>query len=102
MAAVAHLGEDPDHQVGVEIMFTADCPNVEELQSYLAAQHGVTVTATFVEGDGPAPPGFAGSPTVLMNGSNPFGGRAVEAAACALSPPTVRDVAAELQRIKTR
>lgn len=98
MTNVTHSEEVAGTEVHVEILFTADCPNFEDLHSFLAAQPGVTVTTTEVDEDGPAPRGFAGSPTVLMDGTNPFGGRAVEAAACALSPPSVAAVAAELER----
>lgn len=86
--------------VEVEVLYTSDCPNAGALQAYLAAQPDVSMTATAVVEDGPVPVGFAGSPTVLVNGTNPFGGRPVEAAACALSPPSVADVAAVLDRLR--
>lgn len=102
LADVALASDVPADRLEVEILFTADCPNVADLHSFLVAQPGVTVIATELEGDGPVPCGFAGSPTVLFDGVDPFGGRPVEAAACALSPPTVADLAAELERRRPR
>jgi len=92
---MAHAASD---ELEVEILFTADCPNVQELHAYLASQPGVTVSAVEVPEDGPVPDGFAGSPTVLIDGANPFRGELVGSPACALSPPTVAELAAELAR----
>jgi len=88
----------PSTALDVEILFTADCPNVEGLRIFLAGQPGVTVRAVEVTEDGRVPDGFAGSPTVLINGHNPFRGEPVDSPACALSPPTVAELAAELDR----
>lgn len=101
LGGVTHVGKARSDSVEVEILVTTGCPNLAELHSYLAAQSGVNVTITELEEAAPIPSGFAGSPTVLIDGTNPFGGHAVDAAACALSPPTVVDVAAELERRRT-
>ena len=85
-------------ELEVEILFTADCPNVQELHAYLANQSGVKVSAVEVTEGVPVPDGFAGSPTVLIDGVNPFGGEPVSSPACALSPPTTAELAAELAR----
>ena len=81
-----------------EIPADAILPNVEGLRIFLAGQPGVTVRAVEVTEDGRVPDGFAGSPTVLINGHNPFRGEPVDSPACALSPPTVAELAAELDR----
>jgi hypothetical protein len=48
----------------------------------------MVVTTVLVQEGQPVPDGFAGSPTVLIDGTNPFVGAPTEAAACALHPPT--------------
>lgn len=95
---MAQPGTGPD----VEILFTAGCPNVDELRTYLAGQPGMNVTAVEIPEEGPVPDGFAGSPTVLIDGSNPFRGEPVDSPACALSPPNAAGLAAELDRRRTR
>ena len=86
----------------MEILFTADCPNADELRNFLMTQPDVTVAVVEVPEDGPVPRSFAGSPTVLIDGANPFRGEPVDSPACALSPPTVVELAVELDRRRAR
>ncbi len=85
----------------VEVQFTDECPNVAGivaiLEEVLAEHPEVTVTLVTVEPEDPVPDGFVGSPTVLIDGRNYFGGGPVDAAACALHPPTPDQVAALLR-----
>jgi hypothetical protein len=84
----------------VEVQFTADCPNAPALlqrAKRLANERSdVTLLVTQLEGD-VAPEGFAGSPTILIDGSNPFGGTPTAHAACALHPPTPDQLEAVLE-----
>ena len=63
----------------------------------MASTHAdVTVLTVLVEDGRPVPAGFAGSPTVLIDGTNPFGGTPTEAPACALRPPTPDQIEAAI------
>lgn len=73
----------------IEVMYPVDCPNAVELIEYLKRRGDVDLTLTLVMMGPPIPRGFAGSPTVLVDGEDPFGSGRVEGPACALSPPTV-------------
>jgi hypothetical protein len=85
----------------VEIQFTPDCPNAQPMLQQVAqlAQQtpNLTLVATLVEPGRPVPAGFAGSPTVLVDGVNPFPGELAGQATCALHPPTVSEVLAVVQ-----
>ena len=76
----------------VEVIHTAGCPNAEPILSFLRQRAGVALTETVAVPDTPMPARFAGSPTVLIEGINPFSTGHVEAAACALHPPTVPEI----------
>lgn len=84
----------------VEVQFTSDCPNAAVLVAcveQIAHDHAdVTLRLTEVSLHQAVPTGFAGSPTVLVDGVNPFGGRHVDSAACAVHPPTVDAVEAAI------
>lgn len=86
----------------VEVQYTPGCPNASEIlertKKLESERDDVTLTITIVDGEGPTPEGFAGSPTVLIDGRNRFGGGRVEAAACALRSPTADQVEAALAR----
>ena len=88
--------------MNVEIQFTRDCPNaaavVERVTRIARERSDVTLTLTLVGNAGPMPQGFAGSPTVLIDGRNMFGGVGVDAAACALRPPTADQIEQALHR----
>ncbi len=75
----------------IAILHTAECPNVTPLiarAQQLAARHRDIDAVAILVADGEAVPhGFAGSPTVLVDGINPFGGLPSEAPTCALRPP---------------
>lgn len=75
----------------IEVVHTPDCPNVVELIDHLARK-GLTVTVTVVTSEEPVPEKFSGSPTVLVDGENPFGGEQISAPACALYPPTIEQI----------
>lgn len=78
--------------VSVELLITPGCPNAAPLADFLSGLARVTLLVTTVDSDGPMPAGFAGSPTVLVEGANPFSQETVADAACALHPPTVDDL----------
>lgn len=84
----------------IEIQHTADCPNadpiINRVHEVASTRPGVTVSIMLVEEGRPVPDGFAGSPTVLIDGTNPFGGAPTEAPACALLPPTPDQVQAAI------
>jgi hypothetical protein len=86
--------------MNVEVQFTVDCPNapavVQRAKRIADERSDVTLTVTQVAGP-PAPEGFAGSPTVLIDGSNPFGGTPIDHVACVLHPPTPEQVERALQ-----
>lgn len=71
---------------------TRGCPHAAPLAAYLSGLSTVALSVTTIDGDDPAPTGFAGSPTILVEGINPFGTESVAHAACALHPPTVADL----------
>ena len=84
----------------IEIQHTADCPNadliVNRAHEVASTRPDVAVSTVLVEAGRPVPEGFAGSPTVLIDGFNPFGGAPAEAPACALRPPTPDQVEAAI------
>jgi len=86
--------------MNVEIQYTTDCPNARPvLQRLKELAHDRADTLTIVRVAAVrTPEGFAGSPTVLIDGENPFGGVAVDAPACALHPVTVDQVEAAVRR----
>ncbi len=80
----------------VEVQYTTDCPNarpvLQRVKELAHQRSDLTLVITLVEPDRSAPAGFAGSPTVLVDGVNPFPGELTPLAACALHPPTADDV----------
>ncbi len=86
--------------MNVEVQYTADCPNaLPVLQRVKAISRGradVTLTIVFIDATDEVPKGFAGSPTVLIDGENPFGGVPTDAPACAIRPPTPDQVEAAI------
>ena len=87
--------------MNVEIQFTQDCPNaavvVQRVKQIAHERSDVTLTLRLVGNAEPMPQGFVGSPTVLIDGRNVFGGVGVEAPACALRPPTADQVESALR-----
>jgi len=88
--------------VNIEILHTADCPNsgpvVERVEQVAADRPEMTVIVTLIEQGRPSPDGFTGSPSVLIDGTNPFGEQQVDTAACALFPPTPDQVEAAIRQ----
>ncbi|MGI8756501.1 MAG: hypothetical protein ACR2MB_11695 [Acidimicrobiales bacterium] len=82
----------------IEVMHTSGCPNVADLIDHLASRTDLTVTVTLVTAEGPIPVKFSGSPTVLVDGENPFGGERSDAPSCALHPPTIEQIDRHLGR----
>jgi hypothetical protein len=84
----------------VEVQYTVDCPNaraiIRRMKELAAARTDLRLTLTQVELDGPVPAGFTGSPTVLLDGKNPFAAAPIDAPACALHPPTPDQVEAAI------
>ena len=84
----------------VEVQYTADCPHardvVRRVQELADHRADLELDLTLVERGMPAPRGFAGSPTVLIDGVNHFGGTPTQSPACALEPPTPDQVVAAI------
>jgi uncharacterized membrane protein YkvA (DUF1232 family) len=92
---------DSSAQITVEVQYTAECPHaapiIDRLHQIIRTTAGrVTAANVIVEDGRPVPDRFAGSPTVLINGTNPFDGAPTEAPACALHPPTPDEVEAAI------
>ena len=86
--------------MNVQIQYTAGCPNarpvLQRMKELAHRRADLTLVTTLVEPDRPVPEGFAGSPTVLVDGCNPFRGEPTASPACALYPPTADEVQAAL------
>ena len=82
----------------VEVQYTDNCPNAITLISHLRQRKDIELVLTRVAQNVGVPDDFAGSPTVLIDGTNPFAGGRVDAPACALFPPTVAELEAHLPR----
>lgn len=82
----------------VEVQHTDRCPNAGTLISYLRQRGDIELVLTLVNQDLPVPDDFAGSPTVLIDGVNPFARGRVAAPACALFPPTIAELETHLPR----
>lgn len=80
----------------IEIQFTEDCPNaadiVDLVQALARDRPKIQVHLRAVSEGRPIPNGFSGSPTVLIDGKNPFNAVNVDGPSCALHPPTSSDV----------
>jgi formaldehyde-activating enzyme involved in methanogenesis len=87
-------------RVRVEVQYVEGCPNAVSLIEGLGGRDEVELVLTIVGGDGPVPVGFAGSPTVLIDGSNPLGQVSVDAPSCAVRPPTLTDVEAVVASLR--
>lgn len=79
----------PESDVNIEVQYTESCPNAEVLITALREREGVNLTLTVVSDRGVVPSNFAGSPTVVIDGVNPFSDGQVDAPACALMPPSL-------------
>ncbi len=67
--------------MNITVLHTEDCPNFEpliaELQSLISGHDDITLDTTLVSSDAEAMHlGFHGSPTILVNGTDPFPGPA--------------------------
>ncbi len=84
----------------VEVQYTAECPHARSVMrrlKELADQRAdVVLDLTLVELGTSTPLGFTGSPTVLIDGENRFGGTPIDSPACALHPPTADQVVAAI------
>ena len=83
----------------VAVLYVSDCPNVSIALEHLKGA-GVDLKAVRmveVHADGPIPNGFAGSPTVLVDGVNPLGlsGDGIDVS-CSLRIATVEQLRAVL------
>jgi hypothetical protein len=88
---VAGVVNEPK-RVRVEVQYVADCPGAVRLIEGLGDRDDVELVLTLVGEDGPVPAGFAGSPTVMVEGTNPFSAPPVDAPCCAMRSPTLADV----------
>lgn len=76
----------------IEVERTAGCPHaaavIQRIEDLAARRDDLHLVVVEVGPNQPVPATFAGSPTVLIDGANPFGGTSVDTPACALHPPT--------------
>lgn len=84
----------------IEVLFVENCPNLPILLSRIEAVTcgRANVRTTRVDMGGPVPPAFAGSPTMLVDGQNPFHGPSVTSVSCALQIPSIEELKALLDR----
>ena len=80
----------------VEVLYTDGCANarpvMKRLKELAHQRDDLSLGLRLVAPTRPAPETFAGSPTVLIDGVNPFGGVHSEGPSCALSPPTIAQI----------
>lgn len=93
--------------MNVTILHTEDCPNLEpllaELRSVIDDRADVTVTTTLVRSDADAMRlGFHGSPTILIDGTDPFPGPAEPVGLSCRSYPCCADPGASAPGYPTR
>lgn len=84
----------------IEVFFVDDCPNLPVLLERLEAVTcgRASVQTTRVDPSGPVPAGFSGSPTLLVDGENPFGVGDDTSVSCSLRIPSVEELKALLDR----
>ena len=83
----------------IQVLYVAGCPNLSVLVDRLNAVTcgRVTVRMTEVDPDGIVPAGFTDSPSLLIDGTNPYGvGGASDGATCTLRIPSVAELKAML------
>ncbi len=74
------------------MQYLSDCPNLSVVLDHLedAGVDRRAIQLHEISEDGPIPSGFAGSPTVLIDGINPLGTASTEtSASCTLRIPSV-------------
>jgi hypothetical protein len=78
----------------IEVLFVDDCPNLPVLFERIDAVTcgRAAVRTTRVDPTGPMPKGFSGSPTLLIDGLNPFGGDSDTSASCSLRIPSAEEL----------
>lgn len=84
--------------MNVTVLHTEDCPNLEplmaELRSLIDGRSDVTLTTAHVQSDDDAARlGFHGSPTILIDGTDPFPGPAEAVGLSCRSYPCCADAA---------
>ena len=85
----------------IEVQYVADCPNLPVLLERLEAVTcgRVNVRLREVDPDARLPEGFAGSPTLLIDGRNPYGhGDPDAGVTCNLHVPALPELKAALDR----
>ncbi len=84
--------------MNIVVLSVPDCPNVDLMLDLLreatAGRRDVTIESRVVDVSRPMPPGFSGSPTVLVDGENPSGATAISEAACTAVMPSLDEVTA--------
>lgn len=98
--SLGQVSRDEGSDVDVEVLYTTSCPNAEILIQGLRQRDDVKLTLTEVSKDRAVPSQFAGSPTVLVDGTNPFSAGHVDSPACALFPPSVDDLDRYLSELR--
>ena len=93
--------------MNVTILHTEDCPNLEpllaDLRSLTNGRDDVTLTATPVRSDDDALRlGFHGSPTILIDGNDPFPGPSGPVGLSCRSYPCCADAAGRVPGYPTR
>ena len=87
----------------IEVQYVAACPNLPVLLERLEAVTcgRVDIRLREVDPDAHLPAGFSGSPTVLINGQNPYGSADPDAGVtCTLHIPSVSELKLALDRAR--
>jgi len=85
----------------IEVQYVADCPNLPVLLARLEAVTcgHVDIRLREVDLGTPLPAGFSGSPTLLINGQNPYGSADPDAGVtCTLRIPSISELKVVLDR----
>ena len=88
----------------LEVLHVADCPHLPLLLQHLAAAADLPVTTRLIETEAEAAQyGMTGSPTLLIDGVDPFGGQAGSGLSCRITPtPSVDQLATALGIVGAR
>ncbi len=84
------------YSVNIVVLSVPDCPNagrvLDLLREASAGRGDVAIEPRVVDVSQPMPPGFSGSPTVLIDGQNRSGAPAIREPACTAVLPSLADL----------
>lgn len=85
----------------IVVQYVQNCPNLSVVLERLSEVGviGSDVLLLEVSEDGPTPEGFAGSPTVLIDGMNPLGSMDTQSGvSCTLRLPSIKELREVLEQ----